>query len=92
MRKTQTNKVTQSAARAQQPNKVSPLDVQIGGSHYKDVPIQPVEFIHANSLPFIEGNCIKYLTRHREKGREQDVRKVIHYCQLLLKLEYGVDA
>lgn len=70
---------------------MSALDVQVGGDHYKHHAIQPIEFIHANRVPFIEGNCIKYLMRHREKGREEDIRKVIHYCRILLKLEYGVD-
>lgn len=70
---------------------MSALDVQIQGNHYKGFRIQPVEFIHANGVPFIEGNCIKYLMRHKDKGKEQDIRKVIHYCQLLLKLEYGCD-
>lgn len=70
---------------------MSALDIQIQGNHYKDFRIQPVEFIHANGVPFIEGNCIKYLMRHKDKGKEQDIRKVIHYCQLLLKLEYGCD-
>lgn len=69
----------------------NPLDIQVAGTHYKDFKIQPVEFIHKNDVPFIEGNCIKYLMRHRHKGREQDIRKVIHYCQLLLKMEYGCD-
>lgn len=69
----------------------NPLEVQVAGNHYKKLKIQPIEYIHANSIPFIEGNCIKYLMRHRDKGREQDIRKVIHYCQLLLKLEYNCD-
>lgn len=67
------------------------LSEQVGGDHYKRNLIQPIEFIHANRVPFIEGNCIKYLMRHREKGREEDIRKVIHYCRILLMLEYGVD-
>jgi hypothetical protein len=70
---------------------MSALNEQIGGDHYKRHAIQPVEFIHANNIPFIEGSCIKYLVRHRDKGRENDLKKVIHYCQLLLKLEYGHD-
>lgn len=65
-----------------------PLDTQVGGHHYK-LAIQPVEYIHKNDLGFIEGNIVKYVTRHRDKGRAQDIRKVIHYAQLLLKLEYG---
>lgn len=73
------------------PSSRNPLDVQVAGNHYKKLKIQPIEYIHANGIPFIEGNCIKYLMRHRDKGREQDIRKVIHYCQLLLKLEYNCD-
>ena len=65
------------------------LAVQVGGSHYKDYAIQPIEYIHANKLGFAEGNVVKYITRHRQKHGADDVRKVIHYCQLLLELEYG---
>ena len=65
------------------------LDVQVGGTHYKDCAIQPIAYIHANKLGFAEGNVVKYITRHRQKHGADDVRKVIHYCQLLLELEYG---
>jgi hypothetical protein len=68
------------------------LDVQVGGTHYKDCAIQPIEYIHANKLGFAEGNVVKYITRHRQKHGADDVRKVIHYCQLLLELEYGATA
>lgn len=66
------------------------LDVQVGGTHYKDCAIQPIEYIHANKLGFAEGNVVKYITRHRQKHGADDVRKVIHYCQLLLELEYSM--
>ncbi len=62
---------------------------QVGGSHYKSLAIQPVEFIHKNGLGYIEGNIIKYIVRHREKGKRDDVLKAIHYCKLLLEMEYG---
>lgn len=65
------------------------LDRQEGGSHYKDQKIQPIEYIQANNLGFIEGNVIKYITRHHVKNGAEDVHKVIHYCQLLLELKYG---
>tara|TARA_R100001244_G_C5146584_1_gene128874 strand:+ start:163 stop:519 length:357 start_codon:yes stop_codon:yes gene_type:complete len=69
---------------------VSPLDKQVGGSHYKDCKIQPVEYIASNNLDFFEGNIIKYTTRHRTKGEgEKDIQKVIHYAELILKLFYG---
>lgn len=69
--------------------KSNSLATQVGGSHYKDMKIQPVEFIHANNIPFIEGACIKYLCRHRNKNRAEDLRKVIHFCEMLIELEYG---
>lgn len=67
----------------------SSLNTQVGGEHYKKNKIQPIEFIYANNIPFMEANCIKYLCRHKDKNGAQDIRKVIHYCQLILKLEYG---
>jgi hypothetical protein len=65
------------------------LDKQIGGDHYKDCKIQPVEYIHANELDYFEGNVIKYVTRHRTKGEgKKDIEKAIHYAQLILELYY----
>ena len=63
------------------------LDVQIGGDHYKKHKIQPIEYIHANNLPFIEGNIVKYITRWREKNGIKDLEKVKHYVDLLIQLE-----
>ena len=62
---------------------------QVGGSHYKDMKIQPIEFIHKNNIPFMEGNIIKYICRHRNKNKAEDIKKVIHYCKLILELEYN---
>ena len=67
------------------------LDKQEGGSHY-DLPIQPLEYIHANNLGYIEGNIIKYATRHKNKNGAEDIKKIIHYCELLLELEYGKES
>lgn len=69
----------------------NPLDKQIGGDHYKTMKIQPIEYIVANNLSFLEGNVIKYITRHKAKGGKADVEKVIHYCELILQTEYGED-
>lgn len=66
--------------------KQSALDTQEGGDHYK-LPIQPIQYIHANNLPFIEGNVVKYITRWREKNGHQDLLKVKHYVDLLIELE-----
>lgn len=69
--------------------KNNPLQSQVGGSHYKDLKIQPVEYIHANGFDFLTGNIIKYASRHRSKNGAEDVKKIIHYAELILKLEYG---
>lgn len=53
--------------------------------------IQPIEFIQKNHIPFIEGNVIKYVCRHRSKNGKEDIEKAIHYLELLKELEYGED-
>lgn len=68
--------------------KESALDEQVGGGHYKDLKIQPVEYITANDLGWCEGNVVKYITRHSIKGGKEDIDKVIHYCQLLKEIKY----
>tara|TARA_R100000152_G_C6640339_1_gene85129 strand:- start:94 stop:378 length:285 start_codon:yes stop_codon:yes gene_type:complete len=62
---------------------------QIGGSHYSSMVIQPSEFINKNNLPFAEGNAIKYLCRHKQKGQKQDLEKAIHYCQMAIDRDYS---
>ena len=74
-----------------EPQKNNPLQSQVGGTHYKDLKIQPIEFIHANNIPFCEANAIKYLCRWRQKNGRQDLEKARHYIDLLIKLEYGND-
>ena len=67
---------------------VSALDKQVSGNHYKDKGIQPIVYIHANDLGFCAGNVVKYVTRYKEKNGAADIRKAIHYLELLLELEY----
>ena len=63
---------------------------QVGGSHYKDCKIQPIEYIVGNDLTFCEGNAIKYITRHRRKGEgAKDIEKAIHYLEMILETEYN---
>jgi len=57
---------------------------QVGGSHYKNYKIQPVEFIIKNNIGFVEGNIIKYVLRFKEKGGVQDLNKAKHYIELLI--------
>ena len=64
-------------------------DKQVGGNHYKDCKIMPIEYITKNNLDFLEGNVVKYITRHKLKGGVEDIKKVIHYAELILELKYG---
>ena len=66
---------------------MSALDVQAGGTHYKELPIQPVQYIHANGIGYFEGNVIKYVSRWRSKGGMADLEKAKHYIELLIELE-----
>ena len=66
----------------------SALDRQVGSTqHYKDFKIQPIEFITANKLSFIQGNIIKYICRYDKKNGKEDINKIVHYCELLKELE-----
>lgn len=62
----------------------TPFDTQVGGGHYKTMAVQPIEFILANELGFCEGNIIKYTCRYKQKGGIQDLKKVIHYAEMLI--------
>ena len=62
---------------------------QIGGDHYLKCGIMPTTYIRANNLDFFEGNIIKYATRHKEKGGAEDIKKVIHYAEMILEDVYG---
>jgi hypothetical protein len=63
------------------------LEHQVGGNHYKDKAIQPIEYIMANKLPFCEGNVVKYITRWKDKGGVEDLRKIKEYCDFLIREE-----
>lgn len=67
---------------------MSALDTQVAGNHYKSLPIQPIEYIHANAIPFAEGSVIKYVSRWREKGGIKDLEKAKHFLELLIELEH----
>ena len=62
-------------------------DIQVAGDHYKKLPIQAWDFIAANNIGFFEGNAIKYLTRWRDKGGVEDLRKAKHYIEKLIELQ-----
>ncbi len=66
---------------------MSALDTQVGGDHYKSMTIQPVEYVHANSIGYFEGNVIKYVSRWRAKNGIADLLKARHYLDLLIEFE-----
>jgi len=59
-----------------------PHTKQEGGDHYMKHKIQPYTFITANNLSFFQGNVIKYVVRYKDKNGIEDLKKIIHYCQL----------
>jgi len=71
-------------------NEMNANDKQIGGQHYQQS-IQPWDYIIANQLGYLEGNVIKYVTRHKSKGGRADILKAIHYLEKILEVEYGVE-
>ncbi len=70
---------------------MSALKTQEGGSHYKDMVIQPVEYIHKNNIGFVEGAVIKYVSRWRNKNGIEDLKKARHMLDLLIEMETGKD-
>ena len=62
---------------------------QIGGQHYRSMKIQPSVFINENKLLFAEGNAIKYICRHKLKGKKEDVLKAIHYLEMIIDRDYN---
>ena len=65
------------------------LENQVGGKHYRSMKIQPAEFINENNLLFAEGNAIKYICRHSVKGKEEAIKKAIHYLEMILERDYS---
>ena len=63
---------------------------QVGGYHYKDMKIQPSQFINDNKLLFAEGNAIKYICRHAHKGEVQDLEKAKHYIDMIIESDYSL--
>ena len=64
------------------------LEKQIGGSHYQDMAIQPIEYIVANRLQFPEGCVIKYVSRHADKNGKEDILKAIQNLEFILERDY----
>lgn len=65
----------------------NPLHIQVGGSHYLDMKLSPLEYILANDLGFVEGCIIKYISRYKNKHGLEDLKKVKHYVEILIQQE-----
>ena len=65
-----------------------PYNKQIGGSHYQKYKIQPSKFVIENKLLYPEGCAIKYIIRHQDKGKKQDLLKAIHYIEMIINRDY----
>ena len=68
---------------------MKPYDKQIGGSHYQKFKIQPSKFVIENELLYPEGCVIKYILRHRLKGKKQDLLKAIHFIEMIIERDYS---
>ena len=62
-------------------------DHQVGGNHYKEMKIQPIQYVLENGLGYCEGNIVKYASRWRQKGGIDDLRKIIQYAEFLIAQE-----
>jgi len=71
---------------------MSAKHLQVGGTHYTSMAIQPIEYIQANELGYCEGNVVKYISRHHTKNGAEDVRKAMQYCAFILEHQYGEKA
>lgn len=65
------------------------LSSQVGGTHYKDMPIQPIEYCQKNKLGALETFVVKYVSRYKSKNGIEDINKAIHCLELLKEIEYG---
>jgi len=61
---------------------------QHGGSHYQKYVIQPSKFVVENKLLYPEGCAIKYIIRHQDKGKKQDLLKAIHFIEMIIERDY----
>lgn len=63
-------------------------DNQVGGNHYKNYKIQPMEYSMKNALDPLQHSVIKYVTRFRDKNQPvEDLRKARHCIEMLIDIE-----
>ena len=59
---------------------------QVGGQHYKSKAIQPWDYIASNNMGYLEGNVVKYVSRWKDKGGVEDLKKAMHYLTKLIEV------
>lgn len=64
----------------------SALERQVGGNHYKQLIMQPIQLIIGAKCDFTQGCIIKYISRYRNKNGKEDLEKIIQYAELYLEL------
>lgn len=67
-------------------NEMAANAIQIGGDHYKGKAIQPWDYIISNDLGYLEGNIVKYVSRWKDKGGVEDLKKAQHYLAKLIEV------
>ena len=72
--------------------KLFELKTQVGGNHYAKCAIQPIDYIIANRLDYLQGNVIKYVTRYKNKNGVEDLEKAAHYLRIMIEREKAKDA
>ena len=66
-----------------------PKETQVGGNHYKNMAIQPIEYIMQNNLGYCEANIVKYVSRWKDKNGVEDLKKARHYIDILIGEQDG---
>lgn len=67
-------------------NAIAANATQVGGQHYKSKSIQPWDYIASNNLGYLEGNVVKYVSRWKDKGGVEDLKKAQHYLAKLIEV------
>jgi hypothetical protein len=67
-------------------------DQQVGGTHYKDMAVEPWVVMQAVLTPeefrgYLKGNVIKYSMRQGKKTDSDDAGKALHYIDKLKEMQ-----
>jgi len=67
---------------------ISPVNAkQISGDHYKKYGnLQPWDVVIAWKMGYLDGTALKYLTRWKDKGGIDDLKKAIHFIEKLIEM------